>query len=82
LFEIKDTAVEEKPQQEPRKVGRFLGLGAQMAAVIGGSVWLGVFLDGKYNKGGQAWTVCLALFGVAVALYQVIREVINMSKDN
>lgn len=74
--------MEEKPQQGPNKMARFAGLGVQMAAVIVGSVWLGIFLDGKYNNGGKAWTVCLSLFGVALALYQVIREVINMSKDN
>jgi ATP synthase protein I len=82
LFEIKESVVEEKPQQEPKRLARFAGLGAQMAAVIGGLTWLGFFLDGKYNHGGKAWTISLSLFGVVVALYQVIREVINMSKDN
>lgn len=52
-----------------------------MGVTIGGCVWLGTFLDGKYNPGGKAFTLCLSLFGVFAALYVVIREVMNMSKE-
>ncbi len=60
---------------------RFTSLGIQMGAIIGGAVWLGVFLDGKYNPGGKVYTLCLSLFGVFAALYLVIKEVMDMSKN-
>lgn len=53
-----------------------------MGATIGGLAFLGVWLDGKYNPGGSAYTLCLTLFGVAASMYLVIKEVINMSKED
>ena len=72
----------EKPKKQLKSYARFSSLALQMGITIGGFTWLGSFLDGKYNQGGQAWTLCLSLFGVFVALYLIIREVMNMSKDN
>lgn len=72
---------EEETKKEVKAYGKFTSLAIQMGVIIGGSVWLGVFLDRKYNPGGQAWTICLSLFGVAGALYQVLKEVNNMTKD-
>lgn len=74
--------MEDKPQKQFNNYAKFASLAIQMGVIIGGSVWLGVFLDGKYNHGGKAWTVSLALFGVAASLYQVMKEVIKMSKDD
>ena len=74
--------MEEKPKKPINNYAKFTSLGIQMGVIIGGSVWLGTFLDGKYNPNGQAWTISLSLFGVAAALYQVMKEVINMSKDD
>ena len=71
-----------KPKKSLSNYGKYSSLAIQMGVAIGGFAWLGTFLDGKYNPGGQAWTTCLSLFGVAAALYLMIREVINMSKDN
>ena len=74
--------MEDKPQKQVKNYVKFTGLALQMGAIIGLSVWLGVFLDGKYNHGGKAWTVCLSLFGVAGSLYLVLKEVIKITKDN
>jgi len=71
----------EKPKKPLNSYAKFSSLAIQMGAAIGGFTWLGYFLDGKYNPGGQGWTISLSLFGVFVALYLIIREVINMSKD-
>lgn len=60
---------------------RFTSLGLQMGGIIGGSVWLGVFLDRKYNPDGSVYTICLSLFGVFAALYIVIKEVMELSKN-
>lgn len=74
--------VEDKSKKQVNNYLKFTALAMQMGAIIGGAVWLGVFLDGKYNHGGKAWTVGFSLFGVAAALYQVLKEVIKMTKDN
>lgn len=61
---------------------KFSSLAIQMGVVIGGAVWLGIFLDNSYNPGGKAWTVSLALFGVCASMYLIIKEVINISKND
>lgn len=62
------------------KYAKYSGLGIQMGIVIAGLTWLGTYLDEKYAT-TPIWTVVLSLTGVAIALYIVIKEVINMSKD-
>ncbi len=71
-----------KPKKALNNYAKFSSMALQMGVAIGGFAWLGTFLDRKYNPGGQAWTICLSLFGVAAALYLMIREVTRMSKDN
>lgn len=51
-----------------------------MGGVIGLSVWLGTWLDDKYQVKGSWWTLGLSLFGVFAGLYLVIKEVIAMQK--
>lgn len=53
-----------------------------MGLVIGGFAWLGHYLDEKYKNEKQLWTVILSLFGVAVGIYILIKEVINLSKKD
>jgi|TARA_R110000737_G_scaffold61221_1_gene88264 F0F1-type ATP synthase assembly protein I len=62
------------------KYAKYSGLGIQMGIIIAGLTWLGTFLDEKYLT-RPLWTVLLSLGGVAISLYIVIKEVINMSKD-
>ncbi|MBL4862706.1 MAG: AtpZ/AtpI family protein, partial [Crocinitomicaceae bacterium] len=47
-----------------------------------GFTWLGVYLDDRYKTETSWWTIGFSLFGVTAALFLIIREVINMSKDN
>lgn len=61
---------------------RFSSLGFQMAITIGLFAWLGNFLDTKYNTEKPYYSIACILFGIAVALYQVIKEVITMTKNN
>ncbi len=63
------------------KYARFSGIVIQMGVIIGLFSWLGVFLDGKYNT-GKLWTIILSLSGVTAALYLIIKEVIQNSKDD
>lgn len=72
----------EDPKKQLNKYLRFSGVAIQMGAVIGLSAWLGVWLDGKYNPKGNMYTLICTLTGVFVGMYLVIKEVINMSKDD
>lgn len=60
----------------------FVNIGFQMAIIIAGGVFLGIWLDGKFPNKFSAFTISLSLLGVFVALYQVIRSVKNISKDD
>jgi ATP synthase protein I len=72
---------EKETKKQLKAYAKYSTLGIQMAVIIGGCVWLGTFLDGKYNPGGQGWTIGLSLFGVAAALYQVMSGIIKMTKE-
>ncbi|MFA7272342.1 MAG: AtpZ/AtpI family protein [Crocinitomicaceae bacterium] len=63
------------------KYAKYSSLGIQMGITIAGLTWLGTFLDTKYAT-KPLWTVILSLSGVAIALYLVIKEVIQMGKDD
>ena len=54
-------------------VMKYSGLAVQMLVIIGGSAWLGTWLDGRMNTG--PWlTIVLLLLGVFLAVFQVIRS--------
>lgn len=52
----------------------FVGIALQMTIIIGGTIWLGVFLDQKYATTFPWFTVGLALIGVGAAISHVILE--------
>lgn len=59
-------------------VMKYSGLAFQMLAIIGGSAWLGTWLDGRLNTG--PWlTIGLLLLGVFAAVFQVIRSLTKES---
>lgn len=64
------------------KFARFSSLGIQMGATIAICTWLGVWLDKKFQSENAYWTLGLTLFGVFAGLYLVIRDVIEMSKED
>lgn len=59
----------------------FVNIAIQMGLIIGGGVYLGIWMDGKYPNGFSGFTIGGSLLGVFIALYLVIRKVIQMSKD-
>lgn len=70
--------------KEPRKSDylRFSSLGFQMAITIGLGAWAGTYLDNKYQTKQPYFTIVIILLAIAIALYQVIKEVIHLSKDD
>ncbi|MEY4287076.1 MAG: hypothetical protein RL511_1162 [Bacteroidota bacterium] len=53
----------------------------QMAAVIGGFTWLGTFLDKQFHT-STVFTIVLALLGVGIGLYLIIKEVNSLNRED
>lgn len=53
-----------------------------MGVIIGFSAWGGRKLDQQFNLHKPYLTIICSLLGVAFALYLIIREVINMGKND
>jgi ATP synthase protein I len=71
-----------KPNQKNQhKLLRFSALGFQMMVIIGGFAALGQYLDRKSSHKQPWWTIGCVLFGIFAALYLIIREVIQMNKN-
>ena len=62
-----------------RSFAKYSGIAFQMLATIGLSAWAGIWLDHHFHTKIPWWTIGLLLFGVLVALYQVIR---GLTKDS
>lgn len=70
-------------QSGPRdKYLEFVNIAFQMGIVIAGGVYSGIWLDRKYPNEFSAFTIGISLLGVFIALYLVIRKVMQMSKDD
>ena len=70
-----------KQNNSLNQYARFSSIAIQMGVIIGVSVWGGRKLDAKLNLNKPYLTIVLSLVGVALALYLIIREVINMGKN-
>lgn len=64
------------------KFARFSAVGIQMGVIIALFTWLGTYLDEKYHTSTPWWTIGLSVFGVTASLVLVIREVMNMEKED
>jgi F0F1-type ATP synthase assembly protein I len=77
--------MEEKPENKPKKqvknYVRLTGAAFQMAGTIVVMALLGVWLDKKFNPGGNMYTLIFTLTGVLASMYIIIKEVINISKE-
>ncbi|GGE02983.1 AtpZ/AtpI family protein [Psychroflexus salis] len=68
----KDKNKPEKKNKPHKNWAFFTGLALQMTIIIGGAIWLGVFLDQKHTSSFPWFTVVLSLIGVTVAITHVI----------
>ncbi|MBK7816963.1 MAG: AtpZ/AtpI family protein [Bacteroidia bacterium] len=53
-----------------------------MGAIIGLSTWGGVKLDDHFKTQRPYYTIVLSLLGIGIALYVVIKDVIDTSKND
>ena len=66
-------------QQKFRDIGNYLGLGLQLAVTVGVMVFIGVWLDNKFNT--NPWlTVGCSFLGIFAALYSFIKTVLKSEK--
>lgn len=61
---------------------RFSSIGIQMGLLIAGGAWLGQYLDNSQGNKTPGYTILFSLLGVAIGLYIVIKEVINLSNKD
>ena len=61
---------------------RFSAIGFQMIVIIGLGVYGGIKLDQKYPNKYRLFTIILSLSSIAIALYSVIRQVSDFTKNN
>ena len=70
----------QKPKKQPSPYIRFTSVAVQMGVTIWLGKILGNWLDQKYNK--SFWESTITLLAVFLAMYQVIAQVLKISKDN
>lgn len=71
-----------KPSISSSPYLRLTSAGLQMAGVITTFTYLGYYLDGTFQLETPWWTISLGLSGVAVGLYLIIREVMEINKKD
>lgn len=69
-------------KEQPSKYLEFVNIAVQMGLIIAAGVFLGIWLDTKFPNEFSGFTIGVSLLGVFIALYQVIRKVTRLSKDD
>jgi F0F1-type ATP synthase assembly protein I len=73
---------DKEKKSKPSAYLKYSSLGFQMAITIGLGAWLGTYLDEKYQTEKPYYTIAIILLSIAIALYQVIKEVMSLNKEN
>ncbi len=72
---------ENNKKTDPLKsYARFSGIVFEMLVIIGGGTWGGHALDQSRDGDFPLFTVIFSLLAVGIALYLVIKQVINLNK--
>jgi len=61
---------------------KFSGMAIQMGVTIALGAWGGSKLDEIVNPDSKIFTILFSLLSIGIAMYLVIRDVINMQKNN
>ena len=77
---------EKKPQKKSNNtrnnLARFSGIAFQMGATIFLAAYAGKWLDLKYPSDKKWFTIALTLTGVALSLYNVLRQINKINDEN
>ena len=63
-----------------KEIGPYIGLGLQLAVTVTVMVFLGIWLDGKFDTTPVLTIVC-AFFGVFAGMYTFIKSVMKAGND-
>jgi ATP synthase protein I len=63
-----------------KEIGPYLSLGLQLALTVTIMVFIGVWLDGKFNT-NPILTIVFAFLGVFAGLYNFIKSVLKAGND-
>jgi ATP synthase protein I len=63
-----------------KEIGPYLGLGLQLAVTVTIMVFIGVWLDGKFNT-DPVLTIIFSFLGVFAGLYTFIKSVLKAGND-
>lgn len=74
--------LEEDSKKKVNTYLKFTSIGLQMAILVTAAAFGGRWLDEKQGNETPIWTLVLILLSIFASLYQIIREVIKMGKDN
>ena len=66
--------------KKPNKWLALINIPFQMGVIIVGFAWLGGWLDEKYPNPDGIYEIIFTMLGVAIALYNVIRQVNQLNK--
>ncbi|MFL9837758.1 AtpZ/AtpI family protein [Flavobacterium sp. ST-75] len=69
-----------RPDRNNRKWIILINIPIQMGIIIFLFAWFGGWLDNKYGNTSNPNTVLFTLIGVAIAMYNVIRQVNQLNK--
>ena len=67
-------------KKDSKKWIALINIPFQMGIIIFIFTYIGVRLDERYGMTNSIFTICLSLFSVFIALYNVIRQVKNLNK--
>ena len=70
----------EKPKNQLKHVAILSGIGIQMGVIIYLFVRLGKWLDATYNNNEKLYIIFCTLFGVAVSLYVVVKQLNRINR--
>ncbi|NQX97338.1 MAG: AtpZ/AtpI family protein [Flavobacteriales bacterium] len=70
-----------KKRKQPSNLAKLSGVGLQMGATIFAGAYAGKWLDQKYPNEKNWFTIGFTLFFVAIALFNVLRQVNKINKD-
>ena len=71
-----------KKSKQLNKYVKFSGMAFQMGAIIGIGSWGWMELDEKFQIDSKLFTITLSLASIFIAMYLVIKDVINMQNNN
>jgi F0F1-type ATP synthase assembly protein I len=74
--------LEEDSKKKTNTYLKFTSIGIQMAVLVTFAALGGRWLDEKQGNNTPVWTIVLTLLSIFASLFQIIREVIKMGKDN